>query len=56
MKILKCPKCEKYLLKEKCSCGGKAVSSKPPKYSPDFKYASLVRNAKRKELEKKGLL
>lgn len=54
--ILKCGKCGAYTLKEKCSCGGKAVTSKPAKYSPEDKYASYRRTAKKEQLEKEGLL
>ncbi|MFH1510768.1 MAG: nucleolar RNA-binding Nop10p family protein [Candidatus Woesearchaeota archaeon] len=56
MHILKCPGCGKYTMKEKCDCGGVPVPPKPPKWSPDDKYASYRRQAKRKELEEKGLL
>lgn len=54
--ILKCRVCGSYTLKEKCSCGGNAVTTKPPKFSPDDKYASYRREAKRESLEKEGLL
>jgi len=54
--ILKCEKCGNYSMSELCFCGGRAVSVKPPKYSPDDKYAELIRKAKREQLEKKGLL
>lgn len=37
-------------------CGGKAVQSKPPKYSPEDKYASYRRKAKEEMLKKEGLL
>ena len=56
MHILKCEKCGSYTMKESCACGGKAVSVKPAKYSPDDKYADLRRQVKREQLEKKGLL
>lgn len=45
--ILKCLKCGKYTLKEKCSCGGKAVSAKPAKYSPEDKFGKYRRLAKK---------
>ncbi len=54
--ILKCGKCSTYTLKEACRCGGKAVTVKPPKYSPEDKYASYRRKAKRALLEKEGIL
>jgi H/ACA ribonucleoprotein complex subunit 3 len=54
--ILKCEKCGNYTLKEECRCGGKASNVKPPKYSPDDKYGSYRRKAKRGQFEKEGLL
>jgi len=54
--ILKCQQCGKYTMKEECSCGGKAVSPRPPKFSPDDKYAEYRRKVKMKELEEKGFL
>ncbi len=45
--ILQCLKCGKYTLNEQCSCGGKAASFKPPKYSPEDKYAGYRRQAKK---------
>lgn len=45
-KILKCQKCKEYTLKEKCACGGTAITIKPPKYSPKDKYAEYRRKAK----------
>ncbi len=43
-------------MKSVCSCKGEAVTVKPPKYSPDSKYADLTRKARRKMVEEKGLL
>ena len=54
--ILKCQECSTYTLKEKCKCGGKAVTVKPPKYSPEDKYAGYRRKAKKQALEKEGIL
>ncbi|MBN2423125.1 RNA-protein complex protein Nop10 [Candidatus Woesearchaeota archaeon] len=54
--ILKCSKCNKYTLSEKCACNGKAVSPKPAKYSPEDKYGDYRRKVKRSEWEKKGLI
>jgi H/ACA ribonucleoprotein complex subunit 3 len=56
MRILKCEKCGNYSMNENCRCGGKNVIVKPPKYSPDDKYAGLRRQVKRGQLEEKGLL
>ncbi len=44
--ILKCLKCQSYGLGDKCSCSGKRVNPKPPKYSPEDKYGSYRRKAK----------
>ena len=41
--ILKCNECGAYTLDSVCKCQGKAVSTKPPKYSPDDKYGSYRR-------------
>jgi len=43
-------------MKEQCSCGGKAVNPRPPKYSPDDKYAGYRRQTKKPELSEKGLV
>ena len=38
--MLKCADCGRYTLADKCpSCGGKAVTVHPARYSPDDKYA-----------------
>ena len=55
--ILKCPKCGKYSLKDKCNiCSSKTVDPKPPKYSPEDKYAKFRREAKSEEYNKKGYI
>ena len=52
-----CKKCNKYTMSETCKvCGDKTVTTKPPKFSPDDKYADVRRKVKREELEKTGLL
>ena len=43
-------------MNEKCICGGNAVTPKPAKYNPEDKYGKYRREAKRPELEKRGLL
>ncbi|MFW5991457.1 MAG: nucleolar RNA-binding Nop10p family protein [Candidatus Nanoarchaeia archaeon] len=53
--IMFCKLCQNYTMKESC-CDQKAVSSKPPKYSPEDKYAEYRRRVKRPELEKEELL
>ncbi len=54
--IFKCEKCSAYTMSEKCKCGGKALTTKPAKYSPDDRYKAYRRKAKREMLEKGGLL
>lgn len=51
MKILKCPKCNEYTLKEICKkCNVKTIEPKPPKFSPVDKYGKYRRMMK-KEIE-----
>ena len=45
-----------YTMKEKCSCGGDAVTTRPAKYSPDDKYGSYRRKAKEEDLKTRELL
>ncbi len=52
--IFKCQKCGEYTMKE-THCEGQAITTKPPRYSPD-KYGKYRREARREELAKKGLL
>jgi H/ACA ribonucleoprotein complex subunit 3 len=54
--ILKCNKCGKYSLKEACTCGSKAISPAPARFSPEDKYGAYRRKAKKEELVKRGLL
>jgi H/ACA ribonucleoprotein complex subunit 3 len=51
--LYKCSKCGHYTLEQKkCpECGGTVSSPKPPKYSPQDKYGSYRRKAKRKAAE-----
>ena len=55
--ILKCKSCNNYTLKEVCpKCGGEAITCRPAKYSPEDKYASYRRQAKKEQLQKEGLI
>ena len=54
--IFKCITCGKYTMKEKCSCGGKTLLSKPLKYTPDDRLAAYRRKAKNEEYMRRGLL
>lgn len=42
-------------MEDRCTCGSAAISPKPPKYSPDDKYAKYRRKVKKQELIKKGI-
>jgi H/ACA ribonucleoprotein complex subunit 3 len=56
-KILQCPKCSTYTMKDKCpNCGTSTVQPKPAKWSPEDKYGDLRRKAKKEILiEKKAV-
>ena len=54
--ILRCQNCNEYTLKEKCSCGGNAVTIRPAKFSPTDKYAEYRRKAKQEERKKQGMI
>ena len=54
--IMICPVCHEYSMKEACTCGQKLVDPKPPKYSPDDKYAEVKREIKDSEYKKRGLV
>ncbi len=43
-------------MKEACTCGGKAVNPKPPKYSPEDKFGSYRRKAKEDTFKERDLL
>lgn len=53
--ILYCEKCERFTMKNICECGRETITTKPQRYSPQ-KYAEYRREARKKTLEKKGLL
>ncbi len=53
--ILKCAKCGRYTMQEKC-CGEKTINPKPAKYSVDDKYGDYRRKARKDILKKRGLL
>jgi len=44
--ILKCQRCGKYTLSEKCECGGKSVGVIPVRFSVDDRFAKYRRKAK----------
>jgi len=51
--LLKCPGCNAYTMKEHCpNCSAKALSPKPPKYSPEDKYGHYRRIVKEEERKK----
>ncbi|MFP4523271.1 MAG: nucleolar RNA-binding Nop10p family protein [Candidatus Nanoarchaeia archaeon] len=47
--MLKCEKCGSYGFSQGCSCGAMRVFPKPPKYSPEDKYAKYRRIAKEEQ-------
>ncbi|HLD43710.1 MAG TPA: nucleolar RNA-binding Nop10p family protein [Candidatus Nanoarchaeia archaeon] len=55
-RILWCSNCQKYTMKEVCSCGQKALSKVPPKWSPEDKYAKYRRIVKEPGWKEKGLV
>ena len=57
-KMMKCKKCGKYTLKQfACpKCSGEVYPPKPPKYSPEDKYAKYRRMTTLEERKKEGLL
>ncbi|MBI4150647.1 ribosome biogenesis protein [Candidatus Woesearchaeota archaeon] len=56
-RILYCKKDDLFTLKETCpTCGETTITTQPPKYSVDDKYASYRREAKRPARKEAGLL
>ncbi len=55
VRILRCPSCGSYALSERCPCGATRVPPRPPKYSPDDKYADYRRRYKELHLEENHL-
>ncbi|KYK35467.1 MAG: RNA-protein complex protein Nop10 [Theionarchaea archaeon] len=47
MKLKKCTVCGKYTLKDVCTCGGRADTVKPPRFSLEDKYGKYRRKLKR---------
>jgi len=54
--LLKCNKCGRYTMAVLCTCGGKAATVRPPKYSPDDRFSNYRRKAKFEQRSKGGLL
>ncbi|MBI2653778.1 ribosome biogenesis protein [Candidatus Woesearchaeota archaeon] len=54
--IFKCSNCNKYTMKEVCSCGSNTLSAKPLKYTPDDKFSSYRRRAKLEDYGKRDLI
>ena len=48
-----CEKCRGYTLKAE-HCGTKTLSTRPPKYSPEDKYAEYRRKAKEEKEQENG--
>lgn len=47
--ILKCVKCGKYTLKDKCGCGGESLDPRPAKFSIEDKWGKYRRKYKKNE-------
>ena len=54
--IFKCNNCNKYTMREACSCGSRTLVPKPLKYSPDDRMESYRRKAKLEEYKSRGLI
>ena len=55
--LLKCNSCKIYSMKEVCpKCQKKTSQIKPPKYSPEDKYAKYRRMATLEQRKKEGLI
>ncbi|MFO7711290.1 MAG: nucleolar RNA-binding Nop10p family protein [Candidatus Woesearchaeota archaeon] len=55
--ILFCAVCKEYTICETCpECKNKAYHVRPPKYSPDDRYAEMRRKLKEEEYKSRGLL
>ncbi|MEK6921397.1 MAG: nucleolar RNA-binding Nop10p family protein [Nanoarchaeota archaeon] len=55
-RLLFCVKCQRYTMKQVCSCGEKTAEKKPAKFSPEDKYAHYRRAAKEERRKKEGLV
>ena len=53
--IFKCNSCNKYTMKETCSCGSRTLIPKPLKYTPDDRLGVYRRKAKSEEYSGRGL-
>lgn len=51
--IRKCPVCGSYGLSAACPCGAERLSPKPPKYSPEDRYAKYRRQYKAEQAQSK---
>lgn len=54
--ILKCNRCSKYLMRNKCFCGGEGVPVIPAKFDLSDSYGNYRRQAKKEALKKEGLI
>lgn len=55
--IMKCETCKTYTMHESCvNCKSKTIEARPPKYSPEDKYAKYRRQVKKENLEKEGVI
>jgi len=54
--IFKCKICNRYTMKEICSCGSSSSTAKPMKYTLNDKLGYYRRKAKLEEYQNRGLL
>ncbi len=54
--INRCPTCGTYTMKDTCAKGHPSITTRPPKYSPDDKYAAYRRTAKKQKRVEQGIL
>ena len=54
-KIMRCVGCKTFTMKTEC-CNAKTIESKPPKFTPEDKYAQYRQEVKQEAWKKEGLL
>jgi len=55
-RIRKCTSCGRYTLEEACRCGSRTEQPRPPKYSPEDRFARFRRQAKEEQRKQEGVL
>lgn len=54
--MLRCTVCKNYTFNQVCKCGAAALDPKPPKFSPEDKYARYRREVKQEGRKEQGLI